>query len=217
MANFDGFMIKQFSGLLAMLLLSCSGLYSQDSIVLFNGKTLTGNVTNDKNLTFVSCEFQKGKKLKSKLIAKEDIFGIYYKDSIVDTLYAPIAAEEITFTFDEMQRFISGEQLARAKYHPRWATICGAATGLGGIYLGFYGMLIPTAFVAVASSTPVKPVKKKYFPPDRANDEFFIEGFKQEAKRKKLVNSVIGGVSGFLVLGTAMAIMTSLDYKNWGK
>jgi hypothetical protein len=203
--------------LVFLIIMQGINLYSQDSIVMYNGRYIKGKVSDNKNQTFISYTFKKGDKLKTKYLYKEHIFGIYYKDSIADILYVPEVSEEVPLTVSEMQRFVSGSNLARYQYHPRWATACGAVTGLGGIYLGFFGMLIPTAYIAVSSAVPVSITKKKYFPADKVNDEIFKEGFKQEAKRKKLVNSVVGGVSGFVVLGTTLGIMTTLDYKNWGK
>jgi hypothetical protein len=210
-------MLKNLILFAVLIIMQVIDLYGQDSIVLYNGKSILGKVSDNKNQTFISYKFQKKNKVKIKYLSKENIFAIYYRDSLDDVLYVPDVSEEVPFTIDEMQRFVSGSNLARYNYHPRWATICGAATGLGGIYLGFFGMLIPTAYIAVSSAVPVKPLKKKYFPADKVNDDFYVEGFKQEAKRKKLVNSLLGGVSGFLVLGTTLGIMTSLDYKNWGK
>jgi hypothetical protein len=189
--------------------------FAQDSIVLYNGKSIMGKVHNDKNQTYITYTFQKKNKIITKSLYKENVFAVYYHDSLSDVMYVPRPDEEINFTEDQMQSYISGENFARYRYHPRWATVCGVASGLAGIYFSFYGMLIPPVYIAVASSTPVKPLKKKYFPPEKVNDEFFVEGFKQEAKRKKLVNSVIGGVSGFIVLGTTLGILTTLDYKNW--
>jgi hypothetical protein len=208
-------MVKHLIWFAIFAIMQVINLYAQDSIVLYNGKSISGKVSDNKNLTYISYQFQKKNKLKTKLLYKEQIFAIYYLDSLSDVLYVPRPDEEMSFSVDQMQSFISGENLARNYYHPRWATVCGAASGVAGIGLGFFGMLIPPAYIAVASSTPVKPLKKKYFPPEKVDDEFYIEGFKQEAKRKKLVNSVVGGVAGFIVLGTTLGILTTLDYKKW--
>lgn len=201
---FFSFLIQQFC-------------FAQDSIVLYNGKHIMGDVNDNKNQTFISYTVVKKKKSKIKYLYKENIFAIHYKDSITDIFYTPDITEENPFTIDEMRRFISGENLARHHYHPRWATACGVVAGVGGIYFGIYGLLIPTAYVAITSSVPVSTKRKKYIPEDKKNDEIFLEGFKQEAKRKKLINSVVGGVSGAVFLGTTLGILTGLDYKNWGK
>ena len=199
-----------------LIILQIIDLYGQDSIILYNGKSIKGKVSNNKNETFVLVKLQKKNKVKTKFLDKENIFAICYKDSIRDVLYVPIEADETPLTVAQMESFVGGSNLAKYSYHPRWATVCGAVSGLGGISLGFFGMLIPTAYVAVASAVPVKPLKKEYFPAEKVNDEYYVEGFKQEAKHKKLVNAVIGGVAGFVVLGTTLGILTSLDYKTWG-
>jgi hypothetical protein len=191
-------------------------LYAQDSIVLYSGKSILAKVRDEKSQTFISYQFHKGNKIKTKYLYKENIFAIYYHDSVSDMLYVPQLNDESPFTVEQMQSFVGGENLARYRYHPRWATICGTATGLAVIPLGIYGFLVPTAYVSIFASTPVKPLKKKYFPAEKVNDEFYKDGFKQEAKRKKLFNSVIGGVSGAVIIGTTLGIITALDYKTWG-
>ena len=208
-------MLKYALGFVIVLRLLLAEGFAQDSIVLYNGRSVLGKVHNDKNQTYITYTFQKKNKLITKSLYKENIFAIYYRDSLSEVLYVPRPDEEINFTEEQMQSYINGENFARNHYHPRWATACGAVSGVVGIGLGFFGMLIPPAYIAVSSSVPVKPVKKKYFPPEKVGDEFFVEGFKQEAKRKKLVNSVVGGVAGFIVLGTTLGILTTLEYKKW--
>ncbi len=209
-------MKKYFFCLTLAFLLFIMNTYGQDSIIMYNGKSIIGKVHDDKNQTYISYQIRKRHKVKTYYIYKENIFGIYYKDSVSNIFYV---AEPTTIggslSLPEMQSYISGENMARYNYHPRWATVCGTVAGLGGIYFGFYGLLVPTAYVVIAAATPVKPIKNKNFPAEQMNNEFYKNGFKQEAKRKKLVNAIIGGVSGIVVLGTTLGILTSQGYKSW--
>ncbi|MEI6122759.1 MAG: hypothetical protein WCQ95_03955 [Bacteroidota bacterium] len=205
--------MKYILTLFVLFFLSSSFVFPQDSVIFYNGRNLKGRIIDfNNNETVFRFELKKKKHIKTKVLAKEDIFALYYKDSVEKVLYAPIATDENPLTILEMKSLIGGENLARYRYHPRWATVCGAVTGVGGIYLGFWGIAIPAAYVAVAAAVPVKAKRKKYFPVEKLNDELYIEGFKHEAKRKKLVNAAIGGASGVVVLGTILAILTGKNY-----
>lgn len=188
-------------------------LCAQDSIIYYNGKSFTGKISGYNNSSTVfSLEMQKKNRIKLKTVDKANVFAVFYHDSSGKILYEPDITIEDDLTIAEMESFIAGQHLARYRYHAPWATACGVVSGLGGVYLGFWGFAVPAVYVGVVTAVPVKPVKKKYFPADRVNDEAFIEGFKYQAKRKKMVNSLIGGGIGLLTLGTVLAILTNVYY-----
>jgi len=198
---------------ITMFVLSIGFVFSQDSLIMYNGRHFKGKILEfNNNNTAFRVQYQKKNTIKTKVFLKEDVFALYYKDSIEKILYSPIITDEEPFTVSDMKSLIGGENLARYHYHPRWATICGAVTGAGGICLGYLGLTVPAAYVAVAAVVPVKAIHKKYFPPEKVNDKLYIEGFRHEAKRKKLLNAAIGGASGVVVLGTILAILTNKYY-----
>ncbi|MCK9612654.1 MAG: hypothetical protein PHR81_07215 [Bacteroidales bacterium] len=188
---------------------------SQDSIVMFNGKHFKGNVIEfNKNETLLHLEVQKKKSIKTKILKKEDVFAIHFKDSISLVLYTPLITDEQPLTVEEMEDFIAGEHLAQYRYHAPWASAVGAVTGAGLFNLGMWGILIPGAYLGVAAAVPVKPTKKKYFPADKINNEYYIDGFKHIARRKKIVNAAIGSAASVLVCGTIAAILSFKHYND---
>lgn len=197
-----------------VFILAGSG-YSQDSLVMYNGKYLLGKVTDLKDSTFVVCEYQKRNKSFSKLISKEAIFSVNYKDSASQLYYYQGMDPDSPTSVEDMSSFIAGEQLARYKYHPRWTIPVGVVAGMGGTALGIYGLLVPAAYVGTTAALPVGAKHRKYFPDEKINDAPFMEGYKREAKRKRLVNTVIGSVSGILVTGITIGVLTGLDMKKW--
>jgi hypothetical protein len=198
----------------ALLFIAVYG-YSQDSLVMYNGKYLLGKVTDLKDSTIVVCEYQKRNKSFSKLISKEAVFSVHYKDSASQYFYFEGMDSDSPASLADMTAFVEGEQIARYKYHPRWAIPVGVLAGIGGTGLGIYGLLVPAAYVGTTAALPVGGKHRKYFPEERVNDVAFMEGYKREAKRKRLVNTIIGSVSGILITGITIGVLTSMDMKKW--
>jgi len=188
---------------------------AQDSLILFNGKHYKGEVVEfNKNTTVLKLQYQKRNKLKTKVLPKEDVFAIYYKDSVSQILYSPLITDEQPLSLEEMQSFVAGENLAQYKYHAPWAAAVGALTGAGMFNLGMWGVVIPAAYVGVVAAVPTKPKSKKYFPPEKLNDQSYVDGFKYVAKRKKLKSAAIGSAASLLVCGTIAAILTFKYYND---
>lgn len=205
--------MKRSVVILFVFLFLCRDVMAQDSIIYYNGRHATGKITEfSTGQTVFRMEVNKKKRTRLKVIDKADIFAVYFKDSSARILYSPDVTVESDMTISEMESFIAGENLARYRYRAPWATACGVVSGLGGVYLGFWGFTIPAAYVGVVSAIPVKATRKKYFPPERISDEAYVEGFKYAAKRKKLKNALIGGGIGVATLGVALAILTSVYY-----
>ncbi len=201
---------------ITFLVLTVSGfVYAQDSLIMYNGQYYKGKViefnNNDTKLKF---EVQKKNKSKIKLVQRADVFAIYYKDSISRVFYEPLMTEERPWTTDEIGRYIAGENLARYRYHAPWASAVGAVTGVGLLQIGMFGIAVPAAYMGVVAAIPVNPKSKKYFPTEKLNDEYYVEGFKYVARRKKLVNAAIGSAAGIVVFGTIAAIITFRYYND---
>ncbi len=188
---------------------------AQDSLIMFNGKHYKGNVVGfNNNTTVFKLEYQKKNKIKFKVLPKEDVFAIYYKDSVSQILYTPLITDEQPLSLEEMKSFVAGENLAQYKYHAPWAAAVGAVTGAGMFNLGMWGVTIPAAYVGVVAAVPTKPKSKKYFPPEKLNDQYYVDGFKYVAKRKKLKSAAIGSAASLLVCGTIAAIFTFKYYND---
>lgn len=201
-------LIKKIIFLSICSLFVSTDILAQDSIILYSGKQYKGEVINyNNNQTLFRFQYHKKNKIKTKVLQKEDVFAIYYKDSISQILYTPLITDEQPLTVEEMKSFVAGENLAQYHYHAPWAAAVGAVTGIGLFPLNMWGVAIPGAYVGVIAAMPTKPKTKKYFPPEKLNDEIYIDGFKYVAKRKKLVNAAIGSAASIIVCGTIAAIL----------
>jgi len=205
-----GFLLIVFCGLL-----TCTGAYAQDSLILYSGKHYKGKIVDyNKNSTVLSMQFQKRNKLKTKVLRAEDVFALYYKDSVGKILYAPLITEEQPVSLEQMRSYITGENLAQYRYHAPWASAVGAVSGVGILFMGIWGVAVPAAYVGTVAAMPTLPKNKKYFPPEKLNDEYYVDGFKQVARRKKITNAAIGSAASVLVCGTIAAILTFKYYNN---
>lgn len=152
---------------------------------------------------------------KLKIISLDNVFSITkrniqpfnpYQDSLTiqtneeiiykqDTLY-----RKFVLPVSDMQAWVMGRRSARKNFHSEWSTWGGVVTGLaGGLSLNYFFSYIP-AVVYTATNGAIKP-KAKHFGPEDApyqNNEYFIEGYRMQAAKLKLKNSVIGAVPSLL-------------------
>jgi hypothetical protein len=197
------------------------GTVAHDSLIMYSGKHYKGKIVDfNRNKALFHMQFQNGKKLKTKVFKTEDVFALYYKDSVSQVLYNPLFVDtenldgEKPLTVEEMQSFVAGENLAQYRYHAPWSSAIGAVTGVGLFYLGIWGVAFPAVYVGVVAAMPTLPKAKKYFAPEKLNDELYVAGFKNVAKRKKLINAAIGSAASLLICGTITAILTFKNYND---
>jgi len=181
---------------------------------MYSGTHYKGKIVEfNKSKTVLRFQIQKKRRIKTMDLQVADVFAITYKDSVSRILYAPLLTDEEPLTVDQMQSFVAGENLARYRYHAPWASAIGAFTGVGLLNIGMWGVAIPAAYVGVVAAMPTLPKAKKYFPTEKLNDEYYVEGFKYVARRKKLRNAAIGSAASLVVCGTIAAIW-SFKYYN---
>lgn len=149
---------------------------------------------------------------KPKTIAKYKVFNVrkremdtlrVYADSLRITEKERLIYHQDTLdrryvlTEDEMRAWVMGRRSARKNFKSPLSSIGAAFVGLGGGLLNFYISPLPsTLYVAVNGA--VKPKVGKIGPDDMpfVNDEFFIEGYRLQAGKIKLKNSLLGTIPG---------------------
>jgi hypothetical protein len=113
----------------------------------------------------------------------------------------------------EVRDFVAGEVFAINNYKPRIATAGSVLAGAMGGYLAFYGMLVPASYVVGTSSVSpdIRNIKGKLIiPADMKNNEYFIRGYKDRARKKEIRNTIWGGLAGL----SAMIIIKSINSSN---
>lgn len=206
-------MKKTICLLCGFILLGCLVSHAQDSVSMINGKYYRGKlVSYSDNETVIRFHPEGKKKNKIRVFDKQDVFSVHFSDSAHRVFYFMDADLGNEMTLEEMSAFVHGEQYATRYYRCRWVIPAGVLAGMGGVYWGFWGLSVPAAYFAGVSATSVSIRNKDYLPEDLKKDEYFVNGFKYKAKRKKMNNAIIGGLAGVAVMGAVSAVITGLYY-----
>ncbi|PLX13216.1 MAG: hypothetical protein C0594_01525 [Marinilabiliales bacterium] len=156
-------------------------------------------------------------KNKRDKIRDYDLFSIF---SITDStgqeyvIYSPDTLEAMFLTVDQMRSFVYGEKNAFENYKAPVAFASGVFVGLASpiiIYSMKYNVLysfLPAAsYSAVFEAIPISDQKTQKFCSEKMDDDYYLRGFKEGAKAKR-VQSVIKGS----LIGIGIGIATSIIY-----
>jgi hypothetical protein len=152
-------------------------------------------------------------KIKSKYL--DDVFSIVDENKKETILYRENDVIGEILTQKQMKSFVLGlHDMQHTRISPL-VTIGGFVSGLSVAFIPmpqiymFYlpvGVLVPVAYVSVIGTTPPNDIKLKERLPDKANDEYYILGYQNGIKKKRIRNSIIGvGVgllTGFIITTT---------------
>jgi hypothetical protein len=185
-----------------LLLLACFFALpapAQDTVLLINGQYKYVQVTELNPVEeFISFVKTSGNKSKMHFMSLKEVYSVTYKDSIRIITYEQDTIMGMELTADQMFRFIKGDQFAMKHYKAPWVTVGGVAAGTAGplalrAYLGF---LVPTAYCGAIGISKVHVRKQQEKYPELFSDEFFVHGYKDRAKHKKIKNAIWGSLAG---------------------
>jgi len=182
---------------------------SQDTLMLMNGDMASVKV-KEVNHThkMIFYEVKKKKKTKYKSIDNTDVYTINYQDGRKEVIYKQDSTIGLNLSFDEAGQFVAGEQFAKRNYKAPWITVGSAALCLPSIYfLKFWAIAVPTAYTGLMGVTKpnMKKMDKKF--PGKFKNDYFKHGFVTEARRKRIMNSIYGGLIGLAVSGLASGLI----------
>jgi len=115
---------------------------------------------------------------------------VYKQDSLGDN-----------YSVIDMRYFILGQQEAR-KLNKSYAApfIANLLLSAGaGLTRNFLSPLVPIAFTAILTIPKIKIRKENVSDPEYLNNSAYVTGYKQEAYKKKRVQTILGGGIGLLV------------------
>lgn len=206
-------MIQKTHILFALIFFIAPDLFSQNKVMFLSGETLITShyeiKIDDGMLVY------QNKHNKDKQVGLEYIFSITDSLGNENIIYEASVMEDISFSVEQMKRFINGEITARNHYHAPIASLTGFASGAGGIFLVpalgwnvFYAPLVPALSSTMVGATHAsrKRIERKY--PEYANDEYFIMGYTEVAQQKRITNTLKGAGLG-IVAGIISAIALS--------
>lgn len=202
---------------LVFLIILAKNSYSQDTIILINGKSEVGSikeVNQNHKLIFYEVAGKKGPKYK--VVEFSEVYMINYQFGTKLNIYKQDSSKGYNLSFYEVGKFIEGEQFAMKNYKAPWVTVGGAVAGafipaLGGPLL--YGLGASIGYIGAFAF--IKPSKKKYEDknPDLFKDKAFKNGFVTQARKKRIMNSIYGTVIGFGATAITIGVISAVKYK----
>jgi len=204
-----------------ILILNCTvfqsfQLMSQDIVTFMDGKIIIGEVL-EANPSYVDIQVEKGnEKVKIKSFAGYRVFKINYKDGKEEFIYEQDVELGNEMTTHMVGKYIEGLNEAKNEWKIPWVTIGGFATGyVGAGFDPFYGPIAPTLFaISIGFSSPGRNKLIVTNEADIGND-YFVRGYQQQVRHKKIKNAVKGGVLGF-GLGLLTRIILNLNSSSGG-
>lgn len=200
-------MIKQTCFLVIALIFSSSlTCLSQDEILFLNGDSLILDdyKKNDINNTLA----YKLENDKVNIVYLDHIFSITDNRGIEEIIYKKDSLVENYFTVEEMRSYVYGARTAKTQNKAPWAFAGGVFFGGTAPYIipVLYSPLIPATFSAAVYAT--KPSEKNVIEknPEYKNDPYFINGYREIAKQKRLNSSLKGSAVG-IILGIVSIIV----------
>lgn len=109
--------------------------------------------------------------------------------------------KKFELSIEDQRAYTYGRRSARINFKSPWSTMGGIAAGFaGGVVLNFfYAALPPLAYVSINSA--IRPKMKKTDPRDESylTNEYFEDGYTQQARLLKVKNSILGSVPSLAV------------------
>ena len=226
--------MKAITGLFIFIFFLTGSLYSQDTITLLDGKTITGNIIM-KSDTGVVISSHGLFSIRQKRVYNDEIFSLN-NGSSESIMYKQDSSDINSFNVTQMSSFIDGLKDGRKNYHAPMATIGGFVAGATGGVLGFWGLFIPSTYVFIAGTKTPKlktvPVfykkldfiakntdPKKYglafnskeVDETNSSDSYYNcykNGYQEAAKDKKVKNAIVGSILGVVtfIAGSYMIV-----------
>ncbi len=120
--------------------------------------------------------------------------------------------KKFDFTIEEQRAYTYGRRSARKNFTSPWSTMGGIATGFaGGVILNFFYAAAPAVIYCTVNGSikpqvgPTSQVDQEYL-----TNEFFIEGYRSQARLLKIQNSVLSAVPS-LALGMLVRYFSTVN------
>jgi len=171
----------------------------QDTLVLTNGKHLTGVELLRIQDDYLYYQTRKNDKEKIKQLSQDQVFAIYTSEGmqIVTYIYDTTG---IPLDQTRMRDLLDGMEHAWGSYHNTLVPVIGfVVSGAAGATFGVpLGLIVPVVYPLVIAVRTPKEKNLRNIPKDKNGNYEFVSGYKNVAKGKKVRSSVLSGGTGFL-------------------
>ena len=184
----------------------CMAGQAQDSILLMNGRLLTGKVLGQSTLEVRYLGLGKHGSTKERSEPTEDVFSV--TDSLgrerVWYFYDTIFGNDMTV--DQMRHFIKGQADARDGYRPTWTTVGGFLFGAGttiAANLEMNAFFLPPLYAAVMTLPRVNVTAGSIRDPYMDGNEDYAYGYARVGRTKRVVRGLLSTFAG---IGVGLAV-----------
>ncbi|MEO6903626.1 MAG: hypothetical protein ABI315_10815 [Bacteroidia bacterium] len=189
----------------------CYSQPSLDTLTLLTGKVIIGTIKNSIGDAIVVSHLKKPN--SSFVIENDRIFSINSNKN-EKLFYSKDTSQGNDFTIEEMRYYIYGEQqaLKTVKSNGFLATnmIIGIAGGITGSFLSPIPVFV---FMTLTGLPKVKLKTKNIVNPAYVEQPTYVMGYKAVVRKKRKVQSLIGGGIGLGVGLGSFFILNSMGYK----
>jgi len=202
----------RFLWVVLFVLIGATKSFTQDTLLLMNGRTLNCNILADTGTVFVFELVKKNGKIKVHELHKSDVFSVTKKDSLEYILYSPNPMMGDIYQVDEMRFYLAGENDARNNF-TAWPTFIVGFVLCGGIsYFGEEGLLlsiVPPLVYAVAQLIPKIKIREETISDmSYQHNDFYADGYEPPARSRKIIRALQGayagaaaGLAAFILIG----------------
>ncbi len=174
----------------------------KDTLWYLNGdKELVSGCRFSTDSTLIGYYNKKG---KPKDIEVFYVFSINKADGTEQIIYKPQVDEGgVGISVEDMRAFVKGGYLGKKNYGGNFALVEGMLVGAASPWLiasvglnPLYSVVLPAAnsFLVGVTKPSKGRIMKKY--PKESQSKYFVDGFREAAKRKRTKKSILGGVIG---------------------
>ncbi len=191
-----------------------STVFSQDKLLLINGKEKPVLYFDTKNPEWIQYKAAGGEKNKVKKIDRFDVFSIQKSDGTEEIIYTPDTVNGDP-GIEWVRAYIKGQQYGHLHRKQRWCNrdgkwhrkfnfmeAGGLVVGGAGSILSFYAIPVPAVYALVGGRINSKlPAATDIEEPMRNNDAFKA-GYQKQRRNQRIkqgfVSGMIGLVAGFV-------------------
>ena len=171
--------------------------YSQKTLLLNSGKRI--QIQDIQIIDSTGIVFYKTIKGKTKWYRVEDVFSWTREDSVEVIIYNP-ACKDACFRVEEMRDYIHGLADGKENYKSAVPFATGFIVGAGsGFILPPILSPLPPAGTSILFGAIKPRIKNFKIPTQYQNNKFYLEGFKNSVRRKRVIGSILGGAAGIVV------------------
>jgi hypothetical protein len=179
---------------------SITQVFSQDTLMLMNGRSLPCKIVEDSGTVFLTLLKKSSGRIILREIHKNDVFSVTKRGETEKVLYQQDEMLGNIYSTDEMRYYLAGENDARQNFDA-WPTfavgfaLCAGVSVWGGDgYMTAVGP--PILYTLLQLAPKVKIREKTMSHPEYKYNDLYADGYEPPARTRKLSRAMEGAFLG---------------------